>query len=163
MRRMKRLKSSLKSGLPPSQPLSDTSKTIVTPFGMGPAQSKAKEKKYIPASHPRHLCYWERVAISEQVKQGKTLADISRLLQRSRKSICVEINRNGGRYKYNPEEAHKLSIERKQIKIVNLKKSNQNPVQELTLDQRVENVEMHLDVLTDLIRSLKSEHSKINT
>lgn len=163
MRRMKRLRSLQKLDSPPSLPLSDTSKTTVIPFGMGNTASKEKAKKYIPASHPRHLCYWERVAISEQLKQGKNLADISRVLQRSRKAICVEINRNGGRYKYNAEEAHKLSIERKQIKAVNLKKSHEKPVPVLTLDQRVENLEMHLDVLTELIRSLKSEHSKINT
>ena len=161
MKRLRRLKLLQRLDSPLSQPLSDTSKQTITPFGTAQQPSKAKEKqrKYVPKNHPRHLCYWERVAISEQIKKGKTIADMARELGRSRKALCVEINRNGGRYKYNPEEAHKLSVERKQAKTVNLTKKNSVP---LTLEQRIENLEMHVDILTDIIRSKKGEPNTIN-
>jgi len=53
----------------------------------------------------KHLQKEERFCIEKMLKQRKTFSEIARVLGRGLSTVSEEVNENGGRYKYNAEQA----------------------------------------------------------
>jgi IS30 family transposase len=60
---------------------------------------KLKNKK-------KHLQKDERFCIEKMLRQGRSFSEIARTLDRGLSTISEEVNENGGRKKYNAEQAH---------------------------------------------------------
>src|SRR5215510_5280603 len=120
MRKMRRLKSEPSINLHPLKPLSSTSKQTIIPYGMENVLSKKKAEKYeeslkikkVPKAY-QHLCLMERKEIYKLIKKGFCLSAIAKQLGRGKQAINHEVRRNGGRDRYDPVKAQKLSMERK--------------------------------------------------
>ncbi len=170
MRRMRRLKSKQKSNLNHSQSLSDISTPTVTPYTMEATQftkkvapepqdtNKNTEKQY------QHLCPGERNTIAKMIKKGYCLAAIAKALGRGKQTICAEVNKNGGRDTYNPAEAQKKAEQRKLERDIKCKyaiknryiKPNEN------LIERLENLEMQFEILSETLKEVTRGRSKID-
>ncbi len=172
MRRARPLKSKLRSNANQLNLLFDTSKPIVTPFGMDVAQfkktvtpeKKGTELKKKQNKQYRHLCLSERNMIGSMIKQGLCLAAVARQLKRGKQTIAEEVNRNGGRDAYDPVAAHAASMKRKasrDMKLsLSLKYKEFKPDENLL--QRLENLEMQVEILSETIKEVTRERSKTN-
>ena len=115
---------------------------------------KQKEKKQY-----QHLCLEERKTIARMIGKGHTLSAIARHLSRGKQAIANEVKRNGGREVYNADKAHKLAMERKlerDIKCsVAIKTKFKQPQTDIKMAERIENLEMQMEILTEFIKSQK--------
>ncbi len=166
MRKMRRLRSGQKGNSTPLDLSLGILEPIVTPYGTGSAQFEKKERKGLSSLEQKrkkqyhHLCLMERRLISKMLKKGMGLSEIARELGRGKQAICSEVRRNGGRETYNAHKAQKLSIERKierDVKCSVAIKTKFNKFQtDVGIEQRVWNLEMQLEILTDYIKRQKS-------
>lgn len=102
----------------------------------------------------------ERQIIYEMIKQGQSLSDIAKHLGRGKQSIALEVRRNGGRDKYQPNRAQKLSIERKVTRDLKCSHAIKNRIINNSASiQRIENLEMQIEILVEAIKVLKNGQS----
>ena len=93
----------------------------------------------------------ERVLIERYIKDGKTYSQIGELLGRSTGGIFKEAQRGGAR-NYSAilgENVSKITVEEKRKKLSEI--NNGNIMQ---YKQRIENLEMQVEILTDAIKEL---------
>jgi IS30 family transposase len=107
----------------------------------------------------------ERHIIARLVQEGRSCGEIGKLIGRGKNTIVQEIRKNGGRFQYNPEQAqaesdmrHELRNSNVSAKLKNHAKGDEyfNPYTHLR--GRIENLEMQIEILTETIRKLTSEH-----
>lgn len=171
MRRMRRLKLEPKCNSNQLNTSSHISKPLVTPFGMDAAQFKKKatpekqdstQKKQKPEKQYQHLCLMERNTIAKMIKKGMCLAEIARHLGRGKQTIASEVSKNGGRDAYKPQEAHNQAMQRKIERDLkcsySIKNRFRNPDQNII--ERLENLEMQLEILSETLKEVTRERSK---
>ncbi len=113
----------------------------------------------------RNLNFEERLRIEELIKDGITLPGISLALGRGKNTIIREIRTKGGRENYNAIEAQRIADEineAKKQKLSKLNKENprESPVQKL--GQRIDMLEMHIDILFEQIKEIQANGYKEN-
>ena len=100
----------------------------------------------------------EREEIHRLLKQSYTFSEIARKINRGKSTVTREINRNGGPMFYDAVLADEATAARliqgyesssKKLKEQNLT----NPY--MSLAQRVENLEMQIEILLDVIKGMK--------
>ena len=64
----------------------------------------------------KHLTYEEKKIINEFLKDGRSITEISRKIDRPLPTIHLEIKRNGGRIIYSAEESHQKYRAAKNVK-----------------------------------------------
>jgi IS30 family transposase len=117
---------------------------------------------FIPEPRPHKntpLTLEERKEIKKRLLRGYSCSVISKILERGKNSVVVEVRRNGGKDKYDPNKAHEDYLERKvqrDLKVSKLNKNNQfNPYHHLK--EKVENLEMQVEILYDEIQRIRNE------
>jgi IS30 family transposase len=99
----------------------------------------------------------ERKLIHKWIKKEISLSNIAKKINRPRTTIFGEVRKNGGRYKYNWQDAQKRSdkVNKERIeKICKYHKSNKfNPY--IELQKKIGNIEMHIEILIDEIKQIK--------
>ena len=103
------------------------------------------------------LCLMERKYIEKMIKEDRSLSSIAGDMGRGRNTIIVEVNKNGGRIAYDAEIAHKSMLERrlKRSEDVSEKMKVHTRTQYCFLKQRIENMEMQLDIIIETLKELK--------
>lgn len=98
----------------------------------------------------------ERVKIKRYIDNGYSLFLISQCLKRSKNTIIVEVNKNGGREIYDPVAAQNNADLNKKIRLKALHKGRNSQTQGRTsFKERIANLEMQVEILTETIRNLK--------
>lgn len=109
----------------------------------------------------------ERIKIEEGLKKGDTIMEICRMLNRRVRTVEYEIYKNG-RESYNGRASYELlsANQRKKIQLLNADDlENQQKAQEIlqntnmgliSLDKRVEILEIHTKILLETIKELKN-------
>jgi len=101
----------------------------------------------------------ERKTIRKKLDASYSCSLIANLLGRGKTTVILEVRRNGGKEKYNPELAQKAFEERKDLvhksRSETLKRLN-NPTPFKILFDKVASIEMQLEILTEEIRKLKN-------
>lgn len=100
------------------------------------------------------LTFEERQAIERNLKLGYSASSISRRIGRSKNSIVWEVRRNGGMKNYNAEKAQLQSDIRNSERIQKIKKKNQDQKKPNAIWQRIENLEMQVEILVETIKEL---------
>lgn len=172
MRRMRRLRSVQKDNSNQLSLSLDTLKPIVTPFGMDAAQFKKKATPKKQDTKPKekqeklyqHLCLSERNTIARMIKRGSSLAEIARKLGRGKQTIAAEVKKNGGRDAYKPVDAHKSAEQRKIERDIKCSYAIKTRFSRTDQDlvERVENLEMQLAIISETLKEITRERSKIN-
>ena len=108
------------------------------------------------------LCLMERKIIYKMMKKAHSCGEIAKFLGRGKNSIVVEVRRNGGRDAYDPVIAEQQARERT---VRRIKKSSEttkgkvaNPYKHLS--DRIENLEMQLEIVTETLKELTRERNK---
>ncbi len=96
----------------------------------------------------------ERKEIKYFIDQMLSLREISQKIGRSNSCINNEVRRYGGRDKYDPIEAHKKAMDANEDRIEKLKLLNEKSCK-ISLEQRISNIEMQIDILITTIKELK--------
>ncbi len=96
----------------------------------------------------------EREAIEKQLEFGFTASMIGASIGRSKNCIVLEIRRNGGRNKYNAIKAQKNAEERNKNRKLKLSQLNQNQTPYFSMRDRIENLEMQVEILSETIKEL---------
>ena len=111
------------------------------------------------ASEYTVLTFEERKDIKKLIGKGWNLSEISKMLNRGKNTITLEVRRNGGPLFYEPVKAQERYENLKQERIDRTKalfKGNMsNPYKEL--EQRIQNLEMQVEILVDAIKELGHE------
>lgn len=103
----------------------------------------------------------ERHIIARLLAEGKSCSEVGVFIGRGKNTVVKEIRRNGGKEKYDAEEAQKESDlrdkkgkESKKKKLRELARTDSyfNPY--LSLHQRIEALEMQIEILTDTIKEI---------
>jgi len=104
----------------------------------------------------------ERKIIYKMMKKAHSCGEIAKFLGRGKNSIVVEVRRNGGRDAYDPVIAEQQARERT---VRRIKKSSEttkgkvaNPYKHLS--DRIENLEMQLEIVTETLKELTRERNK---
>jgi IS30 family transposase len=115
------------------------------------------------ASNAR-LTLQERYIIQRLLHEGHSCNEIAKLIGRGKNTIVVEVRRAGGREKYEPEKAQRDSdkryIDDRHAKSHTLKERAKteryfNPY--ISLKERIENLEMQIEILTDTIKQMRNQ------
>lgn len=101
----------------------------------------------------------ERREINKLLREGFSLSEISRKLSRGKNTVIAEVRRNGGAESYNPVQAEARAILMKNKRAARCRELNQtrplSPYEQLA--QRIQNLEMQVEILVDAIKELSHE------
>jgi len=95
----------------------------------------------------------ERQKIQILKSKGKSGSEIALLLGRSKNGINTEIRRGEG-YNYNAHHSHNLYLQRKEEKYAKLSERNNGNKVTFKMKQRIENLEMQVEILHDTLKEL---------
>ncbi len=108
------------------------------------------------------LTYNERCIIARLLKELKNCSEIASIIGRGKNTVNVEIRRSGGRDKYDALRAQKESDQRYMIDRHKRQKTLQKLAKQegysnpyLCLKERIECLEMQIEILNDTIKELK--------
>jgi IS30 family transposase len=100
----------------------------------------------------------ERKQIEALLKKQLPGAEIAREINRSKNGVNTEIRLNGGRVNYSAEKAFDNSekVQKEKIrKQTEFLRKTLNPYKKLS--ERIENLEMQIEILIDTIKELKND------
>jgi len=110
-----------------------------------------------PISLDKRLRFDERQKIESLVQKGYSCSEISRRIGRSKNAIVVEIKLNGGPLEYTAlkgqNRANKKQVEKKE----KLHKHNIGNQTTFRFKQRIESLEMQLEILFDTVKELLND------
>jgi len=171
MKKMKRLKSKQKCSSNQLTFYFDTSETILEPYGTETAQYKTKGEDLLEnteetATEKKKQCkplyLMERKFIAKMIKEGLSLCQIAHELNRGKNTVIAEVRRNGGRLEYDPVKAQQIAIEKKEKKHLKCSQSTKGKMSNpfMNLNERIENIEMQLEIITETLKELNRERNK---
>jgi len=100
------------------------------------------------------LTLQERMLIEKHIKRDLSCREIAKIIGRSKNGVTSEIRRNGGREKYNAEQANLNTIHIEQQKYQKLSERNKAQAYKSSFEKRIDNLEMQLQILTETIREI---------
>lgn len=113
-------------------------------------------KKYTHGGARSPITLEERIVIKKLIDQGYSLTKIAFEIGRGKNTVIVEVRKNGFRDHYDPYEAHKKRetsrLEGNKKRSDSVKGKNFNPY--VSMSQRIGNLEMQIEILTDSIKEL---------
>jgi IS30 family transposase len=107
-----------------------------------------------------HFKYEERCQIEKHLKNGWSCGQIALILNRSKNGVVVEVRRSGGSETYNAVKAQQDSetrLELRNIRVANARK-DYNTIKRLSLKQRMENLELQIQILHETIKELVNDN-----
>lgn len=98
------------------------------------------------------------------LKKGSSLAEIARKIGRGKQTIAAEVSKNGGRDAYKAAEAHKSATQRKVERDIKCSYAIKNRflLSRDDLVERIENLEMQLEIISETLKEVTRERNKIN-
>ena len=99
----------------------------------------------------------ERKEIEKLLKQGESLPEISRKIGRSKSGLVYETRRCGNKDDYTAEEAHRVARSTLVEKYSILSERNAGQYYGIKYKQRIENLEMQIEILHDCIKEILSD------
>jgi len=103
------------------------------------------------------LSFKERKLIQKLINENLSLSEISRKLNRSKNCVVVEVRVNGGRSSYTADDAQNRSDLANFEKRNNLHKLNKNVPKVFLYKERIQNLEMQIEILIDKIKELSND------
>ena len=123
--------------------------------------SKQMEMEFERRNKFSPLTLVERKTISKLIKKGFSLTHIAIELGRGKNSVIFEVRRNGGRDTYDPIIAEQLARDRKIARDLKCsiagKAQDTNPYTKLK--NRIENIEMQIEIIAETLKEMKRECS----
>ncbi len=101
-----------------------------------------------------HMTLQERQEIEKHLRRGLGLFEIVKRIGRSESAIYKELKRNGGKKTYSAELAQNLANSLQQEKNSRLCLARQNKNSDIHTQQRIENLEMQVEILHETIKEL---------
>jgi len=107
-----------------------------------------------------YFTFEERQEVEKLIKEGNTIKDISKKINRSKSGLGSEIRLNGGLFSYTAlnaqERAEKIRKQTNERLSEDFKKREMpNPF--IHLQKKIENIEMQLDIILDFIRKKNND------
>lgn len=103
------------------------------------------------------LTFHERQLIEKHLKRGHSISETARRISRSKTGVTYEVRRAGGIDKYNAINAQEIVDTNIILKSQKLKFLNQGNQVSFKMKQRIENLEMQVEILLDTIKELKNK------
>ncbi len=100
------------------------------------------------------LTLQERIIIEKYIKQGFSCTEISKIIFRGVNTVVSEVRRSGGRETYCAKDAQRLSEIRMENKYERLSERNKGRATVFHIKQRIENLEMQLEILHETIKEI---------
>ena len=98
--------------------------------------------------------FQDRQMIEKLIKENLTGSEIARRMNRSRTGVNCEIRINGGRDQYSAASAQKNHFDKMTIRSEHLSKMNKGKAPVPKYLQKIESLEMHIEILHDTIKEL---------
>ena len=89
-----------------------------------------------------------------------SLGAIAEAIGRSKNGVITEVRRNGGRDVYNAQMAQKRACDLKKLRVEKLQKAwkeNPMPTPYAKMKERIENLELQIEILIDTIKDMKND------
>lgn len=101
----------------------------------------------------------ERREINRLLRQKFSLGEIAKKIGRGKNTVVAEVRRNGGVESYNPVKAEARAVLLKNQRAQRCRELNQTrpPSPYQRLEQRIQNLEMQVEILVDAIKELSHE------
>lgn len=96
----------------------------------------------------------ERMQLQILKNQNYSIANIAKLIGRSKNCVTSEFARNGGRKLYNAREAQSRALKEKDSRLNKLRVRNREIFHPFNLTNRVTVLEQQIEVLTEIIKEL---------
>ena len=109
-----------------------------------------------------HLVLEERKEIESLLRNSEALTQVALKLKRTRATIYKEVNRNGGRDKYNAIEAQRLYDQRKDVIIakMNYQKSGIVNIHRKKIESDIHSLGMQMEIVLDFMKDIKKRLEK---
>jgi IS30 family transposase len=109
-----------------------------------------------PQNFGKRLTFEERKQIEWYVKHGKSCSEIAILINRSKNVVITEVRRAGKKF-YSAKEGQRIADVNMENKYRKLSERNKGNKITFKMKQRIENLEMQIEILHDMIRSLMND------
>lgn len=103
--------------------------------------------------HNKAFTFDERKLIEKHVKTGKSCGDIAKLIGRSKNGVVTEVRRGGGKF-YTAKTGQNIADTNLENKYRKLSERNKGNNVSFRMKQRIENLEMQVEILHDAIKEL---------
>ena len=101
----------------------------------------------------------ERIFIQEHIKKGFSLSETARVMGRGKNTVVTEVRNNGGIYLYNAKQAQEAAyVNRIQGDLKRKAVLSKSPNPYLSLKQRLDAMEMQMEILIETIKDLKNQN-----
>lgn len=103
------------------------------------------------------ITYEERVQIEKLLKKGLSCGKIAIEIGRSKNGVVAEVRERGGRDNYTAKQAQAIADEKNREKKEKLHKLNVGNKRTFFMKQRIENLEMQVEILYETLKELKND------
>ena len=100
------------------------------------------------------ITFEERKEIQKLLSKGLSCSEISRYINRSKNGVVTEVRRGGGKDSYLAKKSQKEADLKNSIRCEKLKKINVGNKIQYYMKQRIENLEMQVEILYDTIKEI---------
>lgn len=101
----------------------------------------------------RALTFEERKLIEKHIKRGTSCSETARLIGRSKNVVVTEVRR-AGRSQYSAKTGQNLADTNMETKYKKLSEKNKINKPSFHMKQRIENLEMQVEILYDTIKEI---------
>ncbi len=106
--------------------------------------------------HQTPITFEERKLIQKYIAQGKSCGETARLIGRSKNGVVSEVRKGGGK-DYNAKAAQKITDETRNNRYQALSERNKGNQVTFKMKQRIENLEMQVEILHDVIKGILND------
>lgn len=106
--------------------------------------------------HHKAITFDERKKIERFIKMGKSCGETAKLIGRSKNGVVTEVRRGGGKF-YSAKAAQNIADTNHEAKYKRLSERNKGNKVSFHMKQRIENLEMQVEILHDVIKELMNK------
>ena len=111
------------------------------------------KRKMAKGGFNKPFSFEERQQIEKHIKAGKSCGETAKLIERSKNGVVTEVRRGGGKF-YSAKIAQNLADSNMEVKYRKLSERNKGNKVSFFMKQRIENLEMQVEILHDTIKEL---------
>ncbi len=106
--------------------------------------------------HQSAITFEERKQIEKHIRSGLSCGDTAKLIGRSKNGVVTEVKRGGGKF-YSAKTGQNVVDANLEEKYRKLSERNKGNDVSFRMKQRIENLEMQIEILHDAIKELMSK------
>lgn len=106
--------------------------------------------------HNKAFTFEERKKIEWHIKRGKSCGETAQLIGRSKNGVVTEVRRGGGK-EYSAKTGQGIADKNMEEKYRKLSQRNKGNDVSFRMKQRIENLEMQVEILHDAIKELMNK------